>query len=97
MARGPKKHMKRITAPKSWLVHKLGGIYVTRPSQGPHKLRESLPLSIILRQRLKYALNGREVSNIVNDKEANIKIDEKVRRDAGYPTGFMDVVSIEKT
>ena len=39
MARGPKKHLKRIAAPKSWMLDKLGGIYTTRPSQGPHKLR----------------------------------------------------------
>ena len=49
MARGPKKHLKRINTPRSWLLSKMGGIYATRPNQGPHKLRESLPLSIIIR------------------------------------------------
>jgi small subunit ribosomal protein S4e len=49
MARGPKKHLKRINTPKSWLLSKMGGINATRPSQGPHKLRECLPLSIILK------------------------------------------------
>jgi len=34
---------------------------------------------------------------ILKDKEANVKIDGKTRRDIGYPTGVMDVVSIEKT
>jgi small subunit ribosomal protein S4e len=65
MARGPKKHMKRIAAPKSWMVSKLGGIWVTRSSQGPHKLRESIPLSIVLRNRLKLALNARDVTSIL--------------------------------
>jgi hypothetical protein len=32
MARGPKKHLKRIAAPKSWMLSKLGGIWATRPS-----------------------------------------------------------------
>jgi small subunit ribosomal protein S4e len=32
MARGPKKHQKRINAPKSWMMDKLNGIYATRPS-----------------------------------------------------------------
>jgi len=50
-----------------------------------------------LRNRLKYALNAREVTMILHDKEANVRVDRKVRRDAGFPTGFMDVVSIEKT
>jgi small subunit ribosomal protein S4e len=49
MARGPKKHLKRINTPRSWLLSKMGGIYAVRPSQGPHKLRECLPLSIIIR------------------------------------------------
>ena len=48
MARGPKKHLKKIAAPKAWMLEKLGGIFTTRPSQGPHKLRESLPLAVLL-------------------------------------------------
>lgn len=55
MTRGPKKHLKRINTPRSWLLAKTGGIYSTRPSQGPHKLRECLPLSIILRYTPFYA------------------------------------------
>jgi len=100
MARGPKKHLKRVFAPKSWMLDKTGGTWAVRPSQGPHKLRESIPLSLVLRRRLKYALTAREARVILNDNkinEANIRIDGKVRRDEKFPTGFMDVVSIEKT
>ena len=32
MARGPKKHLKRVRAPKSWLMDKLGGVYTVRPA-----------------------------------------------------------------
>jgi len=95
MARGPKKHLKRLNAPKTWMLDKLGGVYAPRPSTGPHKLRESLPLTIFLRNRLKYALTGSEVTKIV--KQRLIKVDGKVRTDPTYPTGFMDVVQIEKT
>lgn len=97
MARGPKKHLKRISAPKSWMLDKLGGTWAPRPSQGPHKLRESIPLAIIVQHRLKYALTGREVKSVLNDKEGNIFIDGKVRRDDKFPAGFMDVLSIKKT
>lgn len=58
-----------------------------RPSPGPHKLRESLPLTIFLRNRLKYALNGKEVISIVAQRL--IKVDGKVRTDPTYPAGFM--------
>jgi small subunit ribosomal protein S4e len=46
-----------------------------------------LPLTVFLRNRLKYALTGREVTAIV--KQRLIKIDNKVRTDETYPTGFM--------
>lgn len=97
MTRGPKKHLKRINAPSSWMLAKTGGIWATRPSPGPHKLRESIPLSMILRSRLKYALYAREVTMIVKDKEGTIKIDGKIRRDPSFPAGVMDVISIEKS
>jgi small subunit ribosomal protein S4e len=95
MARGLKKHMKRLNAPKHWMLSKLGGIWAPRPTTGPHKLRECLPLSLILRNRLKYSLNRRE-TNIIAMKR-KIQVDGKVRTDMNYPAGFMDVVSIPDT
>ncbi|KAG0318692.1 40S ribosomal protein S4, partial [Podila horticola] len=64
-ARGPKKHLKRLNAPKHWMLDKLTGTYAPRPTAGPHKLRECLPLVILIRNRLKYALNGKEVQSIL--------------------------------
>jgi len=95
MARGLKKHMKRLNAPKHWMLGKLGGIWAPRPSTGPHKLRECLPLSIILRNRLKYSLTRRETNAIVMRRK--VKVDGKVRTDLNYPAGFMDIVSIPDT
>ncbi|GAA5888136.1 hypothetical protein JCM5296_005446 [Sporobolomyces johnsonii] len=87
--------MSRLAAPKSWMLDKLGGSYAPKPSPGPHKQRECLPLSIFIRNRLKYALTGREVTLVV--KQRLIKIDNKVRTDETYPAGFQDVISIEKS
>ncbi|PVU98568.1 hypothetical protein BB559_001464 [Furculomyces boomerangus] len=95
MARGPKKHMKRLAAPKHWMLDKLTGTYAPKPSAGPHKQSECLPLIIFLRNRLKYALNGREVKSILMQRL--VKVDGKVRTDVTYPTGFMDVITLEKT
>jgi small subunit ribosomal protein S4e len=69
------------------MLDKLGGTFAPRPSTGPHKLRESLPLVIFLRNRLKYALTNTEVTKIVMQR--HIKVDGKVRTDINYPTGFM--------
>ncbi|CAG8504758.1 13784_t:CDS:2 [Ambispora leptoticha] len=95
MARGPRKHLKRINAPSHWMLDKLTGTYAPRPSPGPHKLRECLPLTIFLRNRLKYALTGKEVQSILMQRL--VKVDGKVRTDTKFPAGFMDVISIEKT
>jgi len=77
------------------MLDKLSGTYAPRPSPGPHKLRESLPLTIFLRNRLKYALTGREVTAIMQQRL--VKVDGKVRTDTTYPSGFMDVISLEKS
>ena len=62
---------------------------------GPHKSRECLPLCLILRNRLKYALNYKEVTTILQQRL--VKVDGKVRMEKCYPCGIMDVVEIEKT
>ena len=76
--RGVYKHLKRIHAPKSWMLSKVGGIWAIKPSQGPHKLRECIPLNILLRTKLRLALNSKEAKFIVKAKEGNISIDGKV-------------------
>lgn len=87
MVRGPKKHMKRLNAPKHWMLSKMGGIFAPKPSSGPHKQRECLPLSIILRNRLKYALTRKESQMVVMQKL--VKVDGKTRTDMNFPAGFM--------
>jgi len=95
MARGPKKHMKRVNAPSSWMLSKLDGVWAPKPSAGPHKQRECLPLGLVLRNRLKYALNYKETKIIMIQRQ--IKVDGKVKVDQKYPAGFMDVITIDKT
>ncbi|KAH0577103.1 Ribosomal protein S4 [Spironucleus salmonicida] len=94
MAGGPRKHLKRLSAPTHWQLAKLGGIWAPRPSAGPHKLQECLPLLLVLRNRLHLARDRREAEIILNSR--SIKVDGKVRTDVGYPAGFMDVIEIGK-
>lgn len=96
MARGPKKHFKRVRAPKSWLMDKMGGVFTVRPSAGPHRLRESIPLQVVLRDKLHFARTGREVDVILHQKEGLVHVDKKVRRNPKYPVGFMDVIDLPK-
>jgi small subunit ribosomal protein S4e len=52
-------------------------------------------MTIILRERLKYALTGKECQQIC--MERCVKVDGKVRTDQNYPAGFMDVIELEKS
>ena len=62
-------------------------IQAPKPSAGPHKTRECLPLIILLRNRLNYALTGREASIILIERK--VLVDGKVRTDPNFPAGFM--------
>lgn len=95
MGRKNTKHLKRLAAPRHWMLDKTSGHFAPKPAPGPHKSRECLPLIIILRNRLKYALTRKEVKYILMQR--HVKVDGKVRTEPTYPSGFMDVVSIEKT
>lgn len=79
------------------MLNKLGGVYATRAATGPHKRRECIPLNVLLKNRLRYALTRQESIKIVKDKEGLIKVDGKIRRDPRFPLGMMDVVTIERT
>mmetsp|Transcript_5579 Transcript_5579/g.8226 ORF Transcript_5579/g.8226 Transcript_5579/m.8226 type:complete len:267 (+) Transcript_5579:46-846(+) len=95
MPRGPRHHLKRVDAPSKWMLDKLGGTFAPRPTEGSHGLRESIPLLLILREKLNYALNATEVTKILM---ANfVEVDAKVRTNPKYPAGFQDVITIPKT
>jgi len=79
------------------MLDKLSGKYTSRPSTGPHKRKECIPLSIVLKNRLKYALFAKDVFAIVRDKEGMVKVDNKIRRDPRFPLGIMDVLKLDKT
>jgi ribosomal protein S4E len=73
----------------------MAGVWAPRPSAGPHKLRECVPITIILRERLKYALTKKESVQIC--MERCVKVDSKIRTDQNYPVGIMDVVELDKS
>ena len=63
-----------------------------KPSPGPHKSRESIPLAILLRNRLKYALTYDEVKKICMQRL--VKVDGKVRTDKTFPCGFQGELAV---
>ncbi|XWS08886.1 hypothetical protein CRYUN_Cryun40dG0039000 [Craigia yunnanensis] len=81
MARGLKKHLNRLNAPRHWMLDKLGGVFASKPSSKPHKSLGML------------AVDPYYVKQI----ERHVMVDGKVRIGKIYPAGFTDVVSIPKT
>ncbi|KAM3588857.1 40S ribosomal protein S4 [Umbelopsis sp. WA50703] len=96
MGRSPRKCLKRLRAPKTWMLDKLSGCYAVKASGGPHRTRSSLPLSVFLQNRLKLTIkhDNREAKLIL--KQRLVKVDNRVRTDMAFPIGFMDVLRIDK-
>ena len=86
--------MKRLNAPKHWMLDKMGGIFAPRPTSGPHAIDQCIPLTLVVRNRLHLARDMREAGMIIRQK--HIFVDGKPRMDEGYPLGFMDVLSVPK-
>lgn len=88
-----KKHLKRISAPRSWKIKRKGIKFVIRPNPGPHPIEKSLPLGIILRDLLNYAKTMKEVKYILNNKR--VAVDGIRRKEHKFPVGLFDVIEIE--
>ncbi|ABK15482.1 MULTISPECIES: 30S ribosomal protein S4e [Methanothrix] len=85
-------HRKRVTIPRSWLIPRKTSKWIATPRPGPHSAEESLPLMVVVRDLLKLADNAREVKRILH--EGGVLVDGTVRRDARFPVGLFDVITV---
>jgi small subunit ribosomal protein S4e len=90
--KGVTRSLKSMHAPAFWPVHVKEFKWVTKPSPGPHPIEESLPLSIIIRDILKYGKSTRETNMILSEEK--VRVDGKIRRDKKFPVGLMDIIEI---
>lgn len=90
-----KKHLSRLSAPKSWSIQRKGIKWISRPSPGPHGLKNCIPLNLIIKRILKYAKTTKEVKKILNDSK--VLVDKRVRKDHKLPVSVMDVLEIPET
>jgi small subunit ribosomal protein S4e len=90
-----KKHMKRMTAPRSWSVPKKTSYWIMKPRPGPHGIQNSVPIGTILRDMLHIADNTREARFMLSAR--GILVDGRVVADHKFPVGLMDVLTIKKT
>ncbi|MFQ5974943.1 MAG: 30S ribosomal protein S4e [Candidatus Hydrothermarchaeales archaeon] len=90
-----KRHLKRLSAPRTWTLRRKEHIWTVKPRPGPHSQDKSYPLLLVVRDLLGYAENSREAKRILN--EGNILVNGKVRKDPKFPVGLMDILQIPKT
>lgn len=88
------KILKRSMAPNFWGLAKKQKRFVTRTRPGPHNMKSSIPLTVLLRDILRVTKTYNESKSVIT--EGNIHVDGKVRTDTHFPVGLMDVIEINK-
>lgn len=68
--------------------------WVVTPKQGAHEKKDSIPLLLLVRDRLGLADSAREAKKII--REGLILVDGVPRKESNYSVGLMDVLSIPK-
>lgn len=86
----PKNHLKTIAAPKSWHIERKANTFIMRPLPGAHRLDNSMPLSIVMRELLKVAKTAKEAKQILHLKD--VFVDKRKRLEEKMSVGFMDVI-----
>jgi small subunit ribosomal protein S4e len=86
-----KNHLKRIAAPRTWIINRKSRKYIVRPTPSGHAFSFGLPLTIILRDELHLASTAGEVKKLLNNNE--VLIDGRRRTDHRYLVGLFDVIS----
>ena len=91
-----KNHLKRIAAPKSWLIaNRKERKFITRPNSGAHSFELGVPLNMVLKYWLMHANNEKEVKNILTN--CHVMVDGVVKKNPKFLVGFMDSIEIKKT
>ena len=88
----PKKHLKRLTAPKTWDIQRKTTKYIVRPMPGKHPFYYSLSINEALKM-MGLAETRKDVVNILKHNE--VLIDNKKIYEVKYNVGLMDVLSIK--
>jgi len=89
------KHLKRLAAPRSWVIPRKTNVYTTKPRPGAHPVERALPLATVVRDFLKLTETGREARRVIG--AGDVLVDGRVVKDGKFAVGFQDVVSVPKT
>jgi small subunit ribosomal protein S4e len=83
-----KNHLKRIPAPRTWILARKENTFVVRPSPSGHQMDQGLPLGVIIRDNLNFASTMSEVKKILNSNE--VLVNGKRRKNHRFLVGLFD-------
>jgi len=89
------KHMKRMTAPRTWPVARKTSHWIVKPSPGAHPVEQCIPVSVVLRDILHHCDTLQEAKAIIGGR--SIIADGRIVTDHKLGLGLMDVLTIPKT
>lgn len=92
MAKGPRKHLKRLAAPWHWPIRRKEHPFTIRTNPGPHPLKESIPLGLVVQDLLQLTKTNRETRGVI--ARGAVKVDGKICKDYKRPIGVMDIVEV---
>ncbi len=85
-------HLKRAAMPGFWPMRRKGPKYATHTMPGPHPMKDSMPLRVLVRDAFGYADSAREADRII--KQGAVIVDGKPRKEPHFPVGPMDAVDL---
>lgn len=85
------RHLKRLNAPKSWVILRKTTKYIAKPLPGAHKLSESMPIVLVLKQ-LGHAQTSAEAKKLLNAH--HVLVDGRRVKDLKAPVGLLDSISL---
>ena len=88
--KGGGRHVKRYAASRALKMSRKSLFWTMKPAAGPHSLKGSMPLRLVVRDYLSIARTAREADGVIY--KGAVLVDGKVRRSPDFPVGFMDVI-----
>jgi len=89
-SKGNDRHVKRLASPRYLHIERKVSAYVLKPNAGRHTFQSSIALATVIKEKLNFAQNSREVKRIL--KAGGVEVNGKVIKDERYPVGFGDIL-----
>lgn len=90
-----KKHLKRLPAPRPWRIERKTAFWTSKPSPGPHRTEECMPVGLVLRDMLRSCDTAREARAILGSR--TVHVDGRAVSDPKFGVGVMDVLALGTT